>query len=66
VRVLNLYAGIGGNRALWPADAEVTAVEFDEATAQAYRNMVNPEIGLHIFNAALRKTELQPQLTLFD
>ena len=37
--MLNLYAGIGGNRALWPADAQVTAVEFDEATAQAYREL---------------------------
>lgn len=27
IRVLNLYAGIGGNRKLWPSDKiEVTAV----------------------------------------
>ncbi|MCL1801515.1 MAG: DNA cytosine methyltransferase [Promicromonosporaceae bacterium] len=36
MRALNLYAGIGGNRALWPADVAVTAVEWDEATAAEY------------------------------
>ncbi len=36
MRVLNLHAGIGGNRALWPADAEVTAVELDPQIAAAY------------------------------
>ena len=33
--VLNLYAGIGGNRKRW-ADVEVTAVEIDEKTADIY------------------------------
>lgn len=35
-RILNLYAGLGGNRALWPNGVEVTAVEYDEATAAVY------------------------------
>lgn len=35
MKVLNLYAGIGGNRKLWER-VEVTAVELDEATAQVY------------------------------
>jgi len=35
-RVLNLYAGIGGNRALWPPEADVTAVENDPEIAEAY------------------------------
>jgi DNA (cytosine-5)-methyltransferase 1 len=35
-RVLNLYAGIGGNRHLW-ADVEVTAVENDENIAAEYQ-----------------------------
>jgi len=26
LKVLNLYAGIGGNRKLWPKECEVTAV----------------------------------------
>jgi DNA (cytosine-5)-methyltransferase 1 len=36
VRVLNAYAGIGGNRHLWPADWEVTAIELDEEIAAEY------------------------------
>jgi len=35
--VLNLYAGIGGNRKLW-ADCNVTAVEWDENTANVYKD----------------------------
>ena len=37
LRVLNLYAGIGGNRKLW-TDVEVTAVEWDEKIATIYRD----------------------------
>ena len=36
VKVLNLYAGIGGNRKLWTG-CEVTAVEIDEKIANVYR-----------------------------
>jgi len=36
-RILNLYAGIGGNRKLWGDDYDITAVEYDEATAEAYK-----------------------------
>jgi len=39
MKTLNLYAGIGGNRALWPDDAEVTAVELDHDIAEAYRTL---------------------------
>lgn len=35
MKVLNLYAGIGGNRKLW-RDVEVTAVEYDPAIAKIY------------------------------
>lgn len=35
MKVLNLYAGIGGNRKLWE-DVEVTAVEWDQETASVY------------------------------
>jgi len=38
-RVLNLYAGVGGNRALWPDDAQVTAVEWDPEIAEAYATL---------------------------
>lgn len=36
VSVLNAYAGIGGNRHLWPADWEITAVELDPRVAAEY------------------------------
>ncbi len=38
-KVLNLYAGIGGNRKLWPDDEiEVTAVELDPQIAKIYQS----------------------------
>jgi len=39
VKILNLYAGIGGNRALWGDEHEVTAVEIEPYIAEAYRQM---------------------------
>lgn len=38
LKVLNLYAGIGGNRKLW-TDVEVTAVEIDHKIAKAYQEL---------------------------
>jgi DNA (cytosine-5)-methyltransferase 1 len=38
VRVLNLYAGVGGNRKLWN-NVEVTAVELDERIAAVYQRL---------------------------
>ncbi len=37
LKVLNLYAGIGGNRKLWE-DVEVTAVENNESIAKVYQD----------------------------
>ena len=37
MKVLNLYAGIGGNRQLWQ-DVEVTAIEWDEKIAKIYQD----------------------------
>jgi len=37
MRVLNLYAGIGGNRKLW-TDVEVTAVELNPEIAKIYQD----------------------------
>jgi DNA (cytosine-5)-methyltransferase 1 len=37
MKVLNLYASIGGNRKLW-ANCEVTAVEIDENIAKIYQD----------------------------
>ncbi len=40
ISVLNLYAGIGGNRKLWDdvTDVDVTAVEWDSEKAAVYRD----------------------------
>ena len=39
MKVLNLYAGLGGNRKLWPDDAKVTAVEYDNKIARVYGDL---------------------------
>lgn len=38
IKILNLYAGIGGNRKLWSGDIEVTAVENNEEIAKIYQD----------------------------
>ena len=38
LKVLNLYAGIGGNRKLW-SDVDVTAVELDASVAAVYQRL---------------------------
>ncbi len=37
MKILNLYAGIGGNRKLWGNEHEVTAVEIDPKIAKIYQ-----------------------------
>jgi DNA (cytosine-5)-methyltransferase 1 len=39
MKILNLYSGIGGNRKLWGADHQVTAVEYDPAIAAVYADL---------------------------
>jgi len=36
MKILNLYSCIGGNRAHWPAGADITAVEIDAEVARFY------------------------------
>jgi DNA (cytosine-5)-methyltransferase 1 len=38
MKILNLYAGIGGNRKLWGDEHEITAVEHDPAIAKIYQD----------------------------
>ena len=38
LKILNLYAGIGGNRKLWGGDMEVTAIEIDPQIAKIYQD----------------------------
>ena len=39
MKVLNLYAGIGGNRKLWSGDIQVTAVEIEPKIAAVYHDL---------------------------
>jgi len=38
MKILNLYAGIGGNRKLWGNNHEITAVEINSEIAKIYSN----------------------------
>ena len=38
IKILNLYAGLGGNRKLWVGDIEVTAVENNQEIAKIYQD----------------------------
>ena len=38
VKILNLYAGIGGNRKLWGDEHQITAVEYDASIAAIYKD----------------------------
>jgi len=39
LKILNLYAGIGGNRKLWKGDIMVTAVEINHQIASIYQDL---------------------------
>lgn len=39
MKILNLYAGIGGNRKLWGDEHEITAVENEQYIADAYKQL---------------------------
>jgi len=45
MKVLNLYAGIGGNRRLWK-DVEVTAIESERNTAKTYNPKPNKDVKI--------------------
>jgi DNA (cytosine-5)-methyltransferase 1 len=38
MKILNLYAGIGGNRKLWGNEHEITAVEYNQEIANIYKD----------------------------
>lgn len=38
MKILNLYAGIGGNRKLWGYEHDITAVEYDSDIAAVYQH----------------------------
>lgn len=37
MKILNLYAGVGGNRKYWGNEHDITAIEYDAATADVYK-----------------------------
>lgn len=39
MKILNLYAGIGGNRKLWGDEHEVTSVEYKPEIANIYQDL---------------------------
>lgn len=39
LKILNLYAGIGGNRKLWGDDHDITAVELNPKIAECYQKL---------------------------
>jgi len=39
MKILNLYAGIGGNRKLWGNEHEITAIELDSKISNKYANL---------------------------
>lgn len=39
MKILNLYAGVGGNRKLWGEENEVVAIENNENIAKVYKDM---------------------------
>ena len=38
MKILSLYAGIGGNRKLWGDKHEITSVEYNEEVAEIYKD----------------------------
>jgi DNA (cytosine-5)-methyltransferase 1 len=39
MKILNLYAGIGGNRSLWGDEHQVTAIEYNQEIASVYSDL---------------------------
>ncbi len=56
MKILNLYAGIGGNRKLWSDDHQITSVEYDENIAAIYADLFpNDELIVGDAHEFLRK-----------
>lgn len=56
MKILNLYAGIGGNRKLWGDDHQITSLEYDENIAAIYADLFpNDELIVGDAHEFLRK-----------
>ena len=62
MKILNLYAGIGGNRKLWGKEHQVVAVELDPAIAEIYKSLY-PEDDVIVGDA---HSYLQEHFNEFD
>jgi DNA (cytosine-5)-methyltransferase 1 len=50
MKILNLYAGLGGNRKKWSNDHAITAVEYSSEIAQVYKAQ-NPQDNVKVEDA---------------
>ena len=50
MKILNLYAGLGGNRKNWSNDHSITAVEYSSEIAQVYKAQ-NPQDNVKVEDA---------------
>ena len=57
MKILNLYAGIGGNRKLWGDEHEITAVEINKDIANIYNDFFSND---KIVNLELEDFENDP------
>lgn len=48
MKILNLYAGIGGNRKLWSDEHEITAVEYKQDIADVYKQLFPNDTGFTV------------------
>ncbi len=56
MKILNLYAGIGGNRKLWGNDHKIDAVEYDENIALVYKyHFLNDNVFIEDAHEFLKK-----------
>ena len=46
MKILNLYAGIGGNRKLWGNEHDVTAIEYNQEIANIYQDFFPNDVVL--------------------
>ena len=61
MKILNLYAGIGGNRKYWGDEHEITAVEINREIASIYSFIYLPKNlllkGLQVQKQSIREFE---------
>ena len=48
MQILNLYAGIGGNRKRWGNEHDITAVEINPNIAKAYQDLYPNDTVIYV------------------